>query len=79
MGPWWPEKVHTIFSADVLALRLQEMTMPCSVPTMNLVGCGGGDTGVEGTMNHHLWASLSWRAACWGWGVGIQRYWEGFW
>lgn len=43
MGPWWPEKVHTIFSADVLALRLQEMTMPCSVPTMNLVGCRGGN------------------------------------
>lgn len=41
MGPWWPEKVQTIFSADVLALRLQEITMPCSVPTMNLVGCGG--------------------------------------
>lgn len=44
MGPWWPEKVHTIFSADVLALRLQEMTMPCSVPTMNLVGYGEGVT-----------------------------------
>ena len=37
-GPWWPEYVTPTRSAGVLALRLQLMTVPCSVPTMNLVG-----------------------------------------
>ena len=37
-GPWCPGKTATIFSPGDFALRLQEMTVPCSVPTMNLVG-----------------------------------------
>jgi hypothetical protein len=43
-----------------LALRLQEMTIPCSVPTMNLVGCGGDD------MRPQLWTGLAWPAVCLG-------------
>ena len=41
-GPWWPEKLLPTLSAGFLALRLQVSTMPCSVPTINLVGPAWG-------------------------------------
>lgn len=38
-GPKCPSYMQTIFSAGVLAFLFPETITPCSVPTMNLVGC----------------------------------------
>jgi len=38
-GPRWPGYMATIFSAGVLAFLLHAITVPCSEPTMNFVGC----------------------------------------
>mmetsp|Transcript_26763 Transcript_26763/g.62510 ORF Transcript_26763/g.62510 Transcript_26763/m.62510 type:complete len:269 (-) Transcript_26763:463-1269(-) len=46
-GPQWPSYTMPMRSDGFFALRLHEMTLPCSVPTRNLVGPAAAEYSIE--------------------------------